>query len=310
MQAPIVSIIVPVYNGIKYISKTLDTLLNQSFECFEVLLINDGSTDTSLDFIKELSEKDKRIRVLDKVNGGIANARNHGINLAKAEFIAFCDQDDFWEPEKLAKQMPLFTNVNVGLVYSLITKEVTAPFKSQTVIKAQNGRGSVFDSLIRENLVPTCSVIVRKSIIDRVGGFNEKKDLMGVDDWDVWLRVSLVADFDFVPEPLATHIYHGENYSANNNLMHNAELLCLVELRKFILKRNLNVDADWPQIEHQINLKYYHYYLYEGSFSLAEKALFDANSLKPNIALLIKAYIFKILPNSLFRLIQKIKRVV
>jgi len=308
MQAPIVSIIVPVYNGIKYISNTLDTLLAQSFKSFEVLLINDGSTDTSLAFIQQLAEKDNRIRVLDKVNGGIANARNYGINLAQGEFIAFCDQDDFWEPNKLQKQIPLFSNDSVGLVYSLITKEVTYPFRSKIVIEAQNGRGSVFNSLIRENLVPTCSVIVRKGIIVKVGGFNEKRDLMGVDDWDVWLRVSLVADFDFVPGALATHIYHGENYSLNNLAMHNAELFCLQELQEFVHINELTLNVNWKLIESYVHIKYYSDYMNDGLFNLAKKALYDANALQFNLSILLKYNLLSVIPNALLHQLQKFKR--
>jgi len=308
MQAPIVSIIVPVYNGIKYISNTLDTLLAQSFKSFEVLLINDGSTDTSLAFIQQLAKKDNRIRVLDKVNGGIANARNYGINLAQGEFIAFCDQDDFWEPNKLQKQIPLFSNDSVGLVYSLITKEVTYPFSSKIVVEAQNGRGSVFNSLIRENLVPTCSVIVRKGIIDKVGGFNEKRDLMGVDDWDVWLRVSLVADFDFVPGALATHIYHGENYSLNNLAMHNAELFCLQELQEFVHINELTLNVNWKLIESYVHIKYYSDYMNDGLFNLAKKALYDANALQFNLSILLKYNLLSVIPNALLHQLQKFKR--
>ncbi|MBL4680755.1 MAG: glycosyltransferase family 2 protein [Pseudomonadales bacterium] len=308
MSQPLVSIIVPVYNGIKYVSGTLDTLLNQTLESFEVLLINDGSTDASLEFIRQLSKKDIRIRVLDKKNGGIANARNFGIEHAKGKFIAFCDQDDFWLPTKLAKQIFLFENKDIGLVYSLIFKEFTYPVYKKIVVKRNNNRGDVFHSLLSENLIPTCSVIVRKNMFEKSGLFNEKKELMGVDDWNVWLRLSLLTKFDFVEEPLAIHVFHNANYSSNNEVMHKAELVCLTELKSFILEKNIELDIDWRMIERKMNIRYSKDYINEGSFNLAEKALFQAYLLKPNLILIIKAYFLMIIPNQILSFLQKIKR--
>ena len=308
MFQPLISIIVPVYNGKKYIEKTVETFIAQTYENFELLLINDGSTDDSLLIIEGLAKKDKRIRVLDKPNGGIAHARNFGINLSQGEFVAFCDQDDFWLPTKLEKQVPLLEQSKVGLVYSWAMKEFTHPVNNRITVEKHNGRNQVFKSLVLENLIPTCSVIVRKSLLEQVGFFDEQKDLMGVDDWNLWLRLSLITEFDFVEEALSIHVFHGSNYSSNNAIMHKAELVCLIELRKFVEKNQILLKEDWPLIERKINLRYFKDYLYEGSYDLAAKALIDVHTSESNYKLLTKAYMLKATPNFALRWLQKIKR--
>jgi glycosyltransferase involved in cell wall biosynthesis len=309
MPQPLVSIIVPVYNGTKYLERTVKTLVGQSYENFELLLINDGSTDNSNDLIVKLASSDNRIKPLNKVNGGIANARNYGIKHAKGEFVAFCDQDDFWLPEKLTRQIPLFENKKVGLVYSYSIKEFTFPISKKVIVSKNNGRGKVFNSLVFENLVPTCSVVVRKSVFDQAGLFNEKRELMGVDDWDVWLRCSLVTDFDFVDEALAIHVFHGQNFSSNNKVMHMAELFCLKELKIFVNFNNIQLTENWDLIERSIHLKYYKDYLNESLFSLAEKSLQDANTLKFSLPIFLKYNLLSVTPNILLHKLQKIKRI-
>jgi glycosyltransferase involved in cell wall biosynthesis len=308
MSQPLVSIIVPVYNGTKYLESTVKTLMGQSYENFELLLINDGSTDNSNALIVKLASTDNRIKPLNKVNGGIANARNYGIKHAKGEFVAFCDQDDFWLPNKLSEQVPLFENKRVGLVYSFSMKEYAFPTKQVITIRKDNGRGKVFSSLVAENLIPTCTVVVRKSIFEQVGFFNEKKSLMGVDDWDLWLRFSLVTEIDFVEEPLAIHVFHGDNYSSNHAAMHLAELVCLNELNVFINDRKIKTNEDWILIERNVHLRYYKDYMNDGLFNLAKQALSDASALSFNRSVFVKLCILTVTPNKILTGLQKIKR--
>ena len=95
----LVSIIIPVYNASKYLYRCLDSILNQTFRDFELILINDGSTDNSLEILREYETKDSRIIVIDKPNEGVSAARNQGIEIAKGEYIMFCDSDDYVEME-------------------------------------------------------------------------------------------------------------------------------------------------------------------------------------------------------------------
>jgi glycosyltransferase involved in cell wall biosynthesis len=113
----LVSIVIPVYNGAEYIEKTVDSILSQQYSNFELLLVNDGSSDSSKEIIDALVIRDARVKTFHKENGGVAAARNYGIDKAEGKLIAFCDQDDLWLPSKLSKQIPLFDNEQVGLVY-------------------------------------------------------------------------------------------------------------------------------------------------------------------------------------------------
>lgn len=96
-----ISVIVPIYNAEKYLKTTIGSILNQTYKDFELLLVDDGSTDSSLQICKELSQKDSRIRILHKSNGGVSSARNYGLRNAKGEYITFCDNDDYFYPDYL-----------------------------------------------------------------------------------------------------------------------------------------------------------------------------------------------------------------
>jgi glycosyltransferase involved in cell wall biosynthesis len=117
MFKPLISIVIPFYKGETYLEKTIESILQQTYDNFELLIVNDGSPNASNVFFETMAQKDKRIIMLHKGNGGVACARQHGIAHANGDFVAFCDQDDLWLPEKLTKQIPLFENPKVGLVY-------------------------------------------------------------------------------------------------------------------------------------------------------------------------------------------------
>ena len=98
-KEPIVSIVVPVYNGERYLRDSLDSLLAQTFRDFEIICVNDGSTDSSESIINEYLERDSHIRVVNQANAGVASARNTGIENAKGRYLMFCDDDDLFAPE-------------------------------------------------------------------------------------------------------------------------------------------------------------------------------------------------------------------
>ena len=104
----LVSIIIPVYNTEKYLSKCLESVINQTYKNLEIILINDGSTDKSKEICESFAKKDKRIQILNKENSGVSSARNHGMRLAKGQYIAFIDGDDYAEEnyiEELLKNL-------------------------------------------------------------------------------------------------------------------------------------------------------------------------------------------------------------
>ncbi len=113
----LVSIITPCYNGSKFISQTIDSVLAQTYPHWEMIIVDDGSKDNSAEIIREYTQKDQRIKLIQQPNGGSANARNNGIRNAQGRYIALLDADDLWEPAFLEKQLALMHEHGVSLVY-------------------------------------------------------------------------------------------------------------------------------------------------------------------------------------------------
>jgi glycosyltransferase involved in cell wall biosynthesis len=304
----LVSVVIPVYNGAEYLKATVNTILEQDYDNVEILLINDGSKDNSEQLINSLVEKHSSIKGFHKQNGGVAAARNYGIERASGDLVAFCDQDDFWLPTKLSKQVPLFENPKVGVVYcgsiadyQYLNKQVKTNFESKY-------GGDVFEELIKANMFTCCAVVSRKSLLLKEEAFDDDRKLMGVDDWLAWLKLSLVCEFDFVEEHLAIHVFHGDNYSSNEEKMHDAEVLCIEKIKPIAEANNKVVD--WNLIEQNLHTRYANTYIHNGMFNLAGETLIKASKLKKNNKLSLKGRLFKAVPNFIWRFMQKIKRVI
>ena len=107
-NAPKISVIMPVYNGEKFLKEAIESILNQTFQNFELIIINDGSKDSSLDIIKKYENSDNRIKVINQENAGVSVSRNNGIKNSIGEYVAFIDCDDLWLPKKLETQLESF----------------------------------------------------------------------------------------------------------------------------------------------------------------------------------------------------------
>lgn len=213
---PEVSIVITCYNYGQYVSKCLDSVLNQTMTDFEIVLVDDGSTDDSEEKIKPFLS-DSRLRYIKQVNSGQANAKNHGVCESKGRFVAFIDADDMWVVDKLEKQLPFFKNNDIGVVYSRalyidedgnnLCHEVEDFGK---YLKPQSGY--VINHLLFDNFVPFSSSIVRRELLNI--GFNEKNKM--AIDWELWLRLSLDWQFAYVDEKLLLYrVGHSGQMSKN-----------------------------------------------------------------------------------------------
>jgi len=304
----LVSIVIPFYKGEEYIDKTVDNILQQTYTNFELLIINDGCPKTSKDFLESISQKDHRINVIHKNNGGVACARQFGIEYAKAKFIAFCDQDDFWLPEKLSKQMPLFKNPDVGLVYCGAIEDHITEDRQVELPFFDTYRGKIYTALTKKNEIVSCTAVARRSLLLEVEAFDKDIELMGVDDWLAWLKMSLVCEVDFVEEYLAIHVFHENNYSSNEAKMYKAELVCLAKIRPFAESYSQGKAVNYQQVETNIHLRYAEAFIHNGEFSLGGDALLLVAQSTNNSKLKLKALLFKWSPFFLLTLLQKIKR--
>jgi len=215
----LVSVIIPVYNREKLIKSCIDSVIQQSYENLEIIIVNDGSDDgTEIEIMKY---NDNRIKYYYQKNSGKpAAARNLGLRNARGEYIAFLDSDDIWNPNKIERQLSFFTN-NI----LLLTSEI---FYFNNAISNKQKRMSLdipviycitIDKLIKNNLIATSSVIMRKSLLSLIGYFNETIEGIG-EDWDYWLRV-LQYKRDSVyllSEKLTGYRIHSSNYSLIGNI--------------------------------------------------------------------------------------------
>lgn len=199
----LVSVVVTCYGYARYLRTAVDSALRQTVRHIEVIVINDGSPDGT-DEVMRAYAGDPRVKYMKQAHGGQAKAKNLGIRHSRGEFVAFLDADDSWIPEKLAKQLPLFQNVKVGVVYSRMQRmdesghPIAPPKVNHPYFVPRRGR--VTDPLFLENFLPFSSTVVRRKVLDQWGIFDETLQ-MGI-DWDLWLRLSIHREFDFVNQPL------------------------------------------------------------------------------------------------------------
>ena len=253
----LVSVVIPLYNSQETIKYTLNSILAQVYQVFEILLIDDGSEDHTPKIGAEYSKKFKNIAYYRKPNGGVASARNFGIKKAKGCFIAFCDHDDLWKPLKLQFQMPLFTDHQVGLVYSGSLMKATQTGK---IFRKNNTylEGKCFFQMLGQEYSPitSSSAIVRKDVFDRVGFFEEDERLKGIDDKHMWLRIAHEYKIKAVQDELVEWVYTGQNWSLNEEAMSQAAIYCISDIAKRFPAQN---ELESRFYEKAYHLTYFHY---------------------------------------------------
>jgi glycosyltransferase involved in cell wall biosynthesis len=198
---PRVSVIIPTYNREKLILKSIDSVLKQSFQDLEILIIDDASSDNTESVIRSFGNEKIRYFKLDK-NSGQCVARNYGIGKARGEYIAFLDSDDEWLPDKLKLQIGCFEKGSgkTGAVYGGSYKRDVVN-KITTFIDKKYFRGNINDKFLEGFCPPTPSLfLVKKSVLQEVNGFDE--ELLTFVDLDLWLRISGKYHFDFVEDPV------------------------------------------------------------------------------------------------------------
>jgi glycosyltransferase involved in cell wall biosynthesis len=221
MKKPLVSVIIPVYNRGRQIAATLDSVLQQTLSPLEVIVVDDGSVDESATWIE--AHYGARVQVIRQPNGGVARARNRGLQQARGEFIAFLDHDDIWHPNKLERQLEtLRARPECGVAYSLwqqIGVDGEAAPGHDLLMQDENWmlpEGRLFAGLLRHNFLISMSVpLVRTALAREVGGFDPQT--VPCDDYDFWLQLSRRTQFALVREVLVFYNHH-ENQQSRDQL--------------------------------------------------------------------------------------------
>lgn len=193
----LVSVIVPTFNRAKVLPRALESAFGQTHHGIEVIVVDDGSTDGTLEWLDRVDET--RLRVLSTPeNGGPARARNLGLAACRGDYVAFLDSDDVWEPWKLQAQLARFDQggPRIGAVYC--GRRIRLPDGTELEIRPE-ARGDLYRALLRRNSIPLPTLVVRRAVLDEVGAFDPT--LPACEDWDLILRIARVTDIDAVASP-------------------------------------------------------------------------------------------------------------
>lgn len=218
---PLISVVIPVYNGELTIEETVISVLNQTFLDFELIVIDDGSTDSTLEIIKKIH--DSRLKIFSYTNSGLSASRNRGIKHARGEFISFIDADDLWTSGKLTAQLnALRKNPDAAVSYSW-TDFIDMSGNLLGYGIHHTADGYVFPYLLAHFFIGSGSnALIRKHVFDEVGWFDET--LTAAEDWDMFLRIAAKYHFVTVPEPQI--LYRITDNSMSRNIL-NQERECL-----------------------------------------------------------------------------------
>jgi glycosyltransferase involved in cell wall biosynthesis len=220
--APLVSIVIPACNAEAFIEYTFRSVLAQTYQNFEVIVVDDGSRDCTLEIIESFMQKDSRIRLFKQQNAGVGAARNLAMQEAKGKYIAPIDADDIWFPQKLEKQVSCLENADesVGLVYSwsVYLNEAGEMTNYSPFGKFGRVEGNVFKFLVFYNFLDNGSTMMfRRSCVDRVSGY--RCDLKTCEDWEFYIRVAEHYQFCIVPEYLIGYRQYFGSISSNCTAM-------------------------------------------------------------------------------------------
>lgn len=279
MQAGLVSVVVPTYNRADTLGATVDSILAQSYAPLELIVVDDGSQDQTDRIMQAYLDKDPRVSYLTKPNGGVASARNVGVRRAQGEFIAFCDSDDIWKPDKLARQIPLFKDPEVTLVYAGVLL-LHADGRTSLNLRGGYCEGQCFDTLLTHNRVACSTAVVRTASLDMDDLFDERRDLQGVEDKHLWIRLARKGPIAAVREPLVLYRISPASVSSNEERMLKAELLCLDDLKARFLPLPGQEEALFKRAYARVNRVYGRNLFTAASYKAARTALARARRLE------------------------------
>lgn len=214
----LISVVIPLYNAEQYIEKTLLSVLNQTYKFFEVIIVDDCSTDNSLKIVESFAKKDSRIKIIKRAYnfGGPAAPRNNGIKAAKGEFIAFLDSDDIWFKNKLEVTIKtLSKHPNIDVFYHN-ENHISVDGQEKVYKFAQIENSNAYEFLLYGNHIANSSAVVRRIELFRVDCISEDRDFISSEDYDLWLRLAMVDVFFYrCKEVLGERKYRKDSISAD-----------------------------------------------------------------------------------------------
>lgn len=296
-RKPLVSVIMPAYNTARYIREAIDSVLDQDYGNKELIVIDDGSTDGTLDILRSYGD---RLQLITQQNQGSAVARNAGLAAARGDYIAFLDSDDAWLPGKLSLQVRyLQDHPDIGMIYArwqVWKPDATGRFAPATSVAetlmtdgmpavpgiVDEQSGWLYNRLLFTSLLHTITVLARRELVETVGRFDA--DLKRGQDYDYWLRTSRVTEIRQLDQVLALYRVHGEGCVTKWPHENYEKLVVEGALRRWGLEGPTGERTSSSAIERRLGeicftFGYYHYW--EGSPQLALRSFREALRHRP-----------------------------
>ena len=208
MTAPHVSVVVPTYNRANYLAQTLDSILAQTFQDFEIIIADDGSTDNTAEVVRAYDNARIHYHLLE--HGGLPAALNQGLRAARGKYIGRIDSDDVWLPTLLAELVPVLENdARLGIVYARAQgMDANSEPLTQLLGLPERFPGETLKSLVYGDFITPIALVISSQAIAQAGGYDES--LHGNEDWDLWLRIARNYGVAYVPRVLARYRYHAQ----------------------------------------------------------------------------------------------------
>lgn len=206
-----VTVIMPAYNAADFVGEAIDSVLAQTFTDWELVVVDDGSTDETPEVVADFD--DPRIRLHGIGHSGLpAVVRNRGLAVAESPYIAFLNADDLWRPHKLSRQVALLgSKPDVGLVFTDFEQLREGALEPVVHVPGLRASEPQFERLAAGNFIANSSVLLRRELVERHGAFDEDPRLRGTEDFELWLRLSPQTTFAYVDEPLIVYRLHSSN---------------------------------------------------------------------------------------------------
>ena len=281
----LVSVIIPTYQRCQKLKIAIESVLSQTYSAYEIIIMDDGSDDGTKEMVNLF--KDSRISYNWQSNSGIpAKVRNNGIKIAKGEWIAFLDSDDWWLPDKLEYCMH-YNNDKVDLIYHdlKIVKNNQKIFNKKKIKSRQLKKPMLNDLLINGNAISNSSVVVRRKLLITIGYIDEREELLAAEDYHTWLKIAKFSDrFFYLPKCLGYYSEHDQNLSKKDMSIPSSNAVS--EFRE-----HLNIQEN-SLVEANIKYKKAKFDFQKKNFSQAKKSLLfvlknGKNSLKFKSLLLL-----------------------
>lgn len=201
MHVPAVSVIIPVYNRRELLKDAVNSVLSQTYKDYELIIVDDASTDKTPDFIRSFAADHKNVKPLfcSRHSGMPGAVRNRGAEKAAGRYLAFLDSDDLWVPEKLEKQMAFFSFTDYRIVHTR-EKWVRNEIEVSQASQIHKREGDIFSDALRKCIIGPSTVIMEKKLYRQVHGFDEYMEI--AEDYEIWLRITSTEKVGYLDEPL------------------------------------------------------------------------------------------------------------